>query len=400
MRGSGAADCGAMRVHAVILTRDRTDVLARCIETALSTLGPSGALTILDDSSSPAVLVNAAILTEAARHSSAGITHIRAEELHDAIAGATNGRRALWQSKTAPRDIAPLRNLSLLISAAVDAHTTVLVDDDICGFDLMGTHEMLDAFGCGPEGVVAGAAIGGTTEQDTVTRLSDALCVLETKAHNTATPIEELFRVPPDSDGRGGDGFGVPSAGYMAFRLPSARLFAFPPGYNEDWLWCLLHEADGETRVVRTNQAVAHEPPLLRRSTRGDILFELAGDLVLDCLAERRTGNRRGPEATLDELARREPDPSVMPLVRANELLEEACRLADNGHKRTLLELACYGLRTLEDMRRSGELEMDGGPMLRAWSSDAVAKHQSFAATLRTASAGFAVTASLRKGRL
>ena len=382
MRDSGASYQRATRVHAVILTRDRPEVLERCVDTALSKLGADDALTVLDDSCAMISHANAAVLAQAARRSVAHLAHLRAEQLHDVIARATGGHSSLWQSRTAPRDIAPLRNLTLLLSTAVDAQTTVLVDDDICYFDLEATHHMLDANYRASGAVVVGAEIGGTTEQDTVTRLSDAMRMLQSNTQNSAVPAGELFRVLPDSDSRRAGACGWLSAGYMAFRLPTTSLFAFPPGYNEDWLWCLLHGAGGEARLLRADQVVVHEPPVLRQSTRNDILFELAGDLILDCLVERRDGRPRSPESVLEDLASRAPDPSVMPSVRAERVLKQARGLSENEHGRALADLESYGLSVLRDMLRSGELEVDGITRLRAWSADAAAKHISFATTL------------------
>lgn len=399
MRGRGPTQDGSTRVHAIILTQDRTDVLGRCVDTAMSTMGPNDALTVIDDSCAATAHANAAVLGEAARRSRAHLTYLQAERVHDVMARVTGGPRTLWQSKTAPRDIAPLRNLSLLIAAGVEAGTTVLVDDDIHGFDLDATHRLLDAVDRGPGGVVAGAEIGGMTEQDTVTRLSDAMRLLETKAHNSPVPAKELFRVPPDGDSPAG-ACGWVSAGYMAFRLPPARLFAFPPGYNEDWLWCLLHGVGGDTCVVRLDQTVLHGPPSLRPSTRDDILFELAGDFIFDCLAECRNGRPGGPDTVLQDLAKQEPDPAVMPLVRTETVLEQRRLLTENGHGRTLPELERYGLSVLGDMLRSGELEIDGNAILGAWSADAAAKHRSFAATLGAATTRVALGTILQAGRL
>ena len=398
MKGNGASYQDAMRVHAVILTRDHPEALERCVVTALSTLGADDALTVLDDSCAMLSHANAAVLAQAARRSFAYLTHLRAEPLHDVIARATGGQSALWQSRTAPRDIAPLRNLTMLLSAAVDAQTTVLVDDDICYFDLDATHRILGAHYRAQGGVVVGAEIGGTTEQDTVTRLSDAIRLLQSKTDNSPVPAEELFQVPPESDGLRADACIWPSAGYMAFRVPPTSLFAFPPGYNEDWLWCLLHGAGGEARLLRADQAVVHNPPVLRQSTPDDILFELAGDLILDCLVERRDGRPRRPELVLEDLADRAPDPSDMPSVRAETVLKQARGLSENGHGRALADLESYGLSVLRDMLRSGELEMDGSKRLRAWSADAAAKHRSFATTLRAVTVRCALWTALKEG--
>lgn len=400
MKNNGVVHNGATRIHAVILTKDRPHALKRCVDAALSTLRAEDELTILDDSCAAMSRSNAEALLDANRSWTAQVTHLRSDHLHDAISQAMDGHSATWQSKTAPRDIAPLRNLSLLISAAVDARTTVLIDDDICGFDLDATHEMLDTLGPTPGGLVAGAMIGGTIERDTVTRLSVAMHLLQTTARNTAMPVENLFRVPSGGDDRDGDACGCVSAGYLAFRLPSARMFAFPPGYNEDWLWCLLHGAGGDARVFRPDQTVVHDPPFIRRPSRDDILFEIAGDFVFDCLAAFSDGKSRGPEAALKGLLEHAPDSSFMPSVRVETVLKQALQLSEHGHGRMLSKLESYGLRILGDMQRSGDFEIDGSKMLCDWSGDAVVKQRSFAATLASSEVETALRVILQEAKL
>ena len=399
MRDEDAVHHRSTRVYAVILTRNRPSVLERCVDTALTTLGAEDSLTVLDDSCAAISRANTAVLVDAARRSITPLIHLQAEPLHDTLARAVGGTRALWHAKTAPRDIAPLRNLSLLISATVDARTTVLVDDDMCGFDLDVTHHLLDTLEPAPDGLVVGAAICGTTEQDTITRLSDAMGRWKMLARGTAVSIEEFFRATP-GDKRGTNERRWVSAGYVAFRLPAARLFAFPPGYNEDWLWSLLHGAGGETRVVQGDQAVEHEPPTLRRSTRDDILFELAGDLVFDCLLEQLDRRPRGPESVLEDLAQHTPDTSVMPSVRVEALLGQARVLSENRHWQAPVTLESYGLGVLRGLLWSGQLEMDGNTMLNAWSEDAAAKHRSFATTLHATTVWRALREAQKEGRL
>jgi len=286
-----------------------------------------------------------------------------------------------------------------LLSAAVGAQTTILVDDDMCHYDLQATHLLLDAHyrALGP--VVIGAEIGGTSELDTVTRLSDALCVLESKSQNSAVATTELFQVYPSPHNRHAAECEYLSAGYMAFRLPATGLFAFPPGYNEDWLWCLLHVAGGRACLLRDDQVVVHEPPALRQSTRDDILFEIAGDLIFDCLAEPRDGTTSGPEFILERLADCVPDVSMIPSMRAEAVLRRALRLRENGHGGALPGLESYGLSVLRNMLDSGELELDGTRTLQAWSVDAVAKHKSFAMTLGDVNVRCVLREAMKEGK-
>jgi hypothetical protein len=379
-----ARHLGSTRVHALILTRDRTAQLRLAVKTALSTMSPEDALTVLDDSCAETAHANSELLSAAASRSRTRVVHLKAEKVHDLLGCAHGRRRARWQMKTAPRDIAPLRNLTLLLSRVIGAQTTVLLDDDICAFDLAFTHRLLNALKPGPEGVIVGAQLVGTTEQDTVTRLSDAMDCLEVGLYINPPAIDELFRVHPDADCLDTNNCRWVSAGYLAFRLPPEKFFAFPPGYNEDWLWCLLHDAGGNTPVLRLDQRVVHQPPLLRRSTSDDVLFELQGDLILDCLAEPSNQRPRQPETVLRDIIVQESDRTSMPYARAESLLEHARKLSANGQRETLTHLERYGLSVLRGMLASGKLHVNPDSVLGHWSSDAAAKHRSFANTLRT----------------
>ena len=165
-----------------------------------------------------------------------------------------------------------------LLSVAVGALTTVFIDDDICGFDLELTHERLGRLTTGPQGLIVGAEIGGQSEMDTLTRLHEAIRPLESQRINYTAPLDELFYLTGvDHAAREANRSWV-SGGYMAFNLYPTQLFAFPPGYNEDWLWCLMHSISDEVRVVRSEQVVQHAPPEPRRVTPSTVLFELAGE--------------------------------------------------------------------------------------------------------------------------
>lgn len=389
---------GSTRVLAVILTHDRPEELERCIHTAFSTMGSGDCLAILDDSSPKVSTANATLLANAASCSIARFCHIHADQLHEDVARALGGKMAQWQLRTARRDIAPLRNLSLLISAAVRPQTTVLIDDDICGFDLNRTHRMRDELGSKGDGLITGATIGGLSDLDTVTRISNTMHFLAINTRDIPITIADLFQVTPSDDG-GAKESGCVSAGYMAFRLPPKRLFAFPPGYNEDWLWCLLHKAIGDTRIMRTEQVVLHKPPQLRGPTREDILFEMSGDIIFDCIAERINGGRSMPESTLRNLPELPPKSSALPASRVEAMLAQFRELPNNPHGRALTNLRDHGLTLLQDLLAAGELEVDGTTMLSTWSSDAVAKHRSFATTMETSIVQSTVRQTLSEGR-
>src|ERR1051326_2509193 len=124
-----------VRIHAIVLTNGRPETLERCICTALSSLGPRDMLTVIDDSI-PIIPANVPQVAKARCSSSPKLNYLATAQAWDVIARSVPESALLWQSKTAPRDIAPLRNLSILLAAAVGAETTILIDDDIYGFNL------------------------------------------------------------------------------------------------------------------------------------------------------------------------------------------------------------------------------------------------------------------------
>ena len=352
---------GSPRVHAIILTQDRPEELSRCVATALTTLTQCDVLTVLDDSKPGNAAANLARSGMAARRSSTAVFHLLADQLHNAVALAHGGFSMAWQAKTAVRDIAPLRNLSLLLAATVAAKTTVLIDDDVTSFDLLGTHSFLAEQPRGPNGTIVGAHIGGSTEMDTVTRLQDALGRLMKRSHAKPTSVAELFAASVDTEVQRTDECAWVSAGYLAFNISPSRFIGFPPGYNEDWLWCLLQHAERGTRIVRNGQLVLHEPRLLRRPTCSDVRFELAGDLILDALVECWQGDSNDGTSTLERLRRHAPSGSILPATRVLEALQRASEVERLG--RMDPDLWDYGLRILVEIARSDTLEADGRPL-------------------------------------
>ncbi len=381
------AKFGSIRIHAIILTQDRTEVLERSVDMALMKLRRCDVLTVLDDSTAKVAAENADLLTAVARRSPAMVTHLIPAQLYETIAEVTGGSAQEWQSRTAPRDIAPLRNLALLLSTAVRARTTILIDDDICDFDLELTHERFEQLATGSQGLIMGAEIGGQSEMDTLTRLHESIRRLESRQINSTASSYDM----------GDINCGWVSAGYMAFNLHPTQLFAFPPGYNEDWLWCLLHSISGKVRVVRSEQVVQHAPPEPRRATPSDILFELAGDLVFDCLCVHCDGEKRTPLATLGALAQYTPSLDVLPTARIAEVMEMARQSISNGPVRSCLN--DYGLSAVEAVLRSGDLCAREKTILQDWCVDAIAKHTSYSSLPADETIQHAMAAMTLKGR-
>ena len=369
-----AKDNEATQIHAIVLTSNRPESLSRCVATAINSLGARDLLTILDDSPRQTSVVNSEIIGNAAKDADSSICHLRTSELWSAIT-ANSGQDCEWLSKTAHRDIAPLRNIELLLSKVVAGRTTILIDDDIHSFDLNSTHQFMEINDTGPNGVIAGATICGMSELDTLTRLSDALTVLEANPAVTAESV--VFRALRTDDTAA---VRYVSAGYMAFRFTDSVTFAFPPGYNEDWLWCLLHKNTAE--VLREDQRVMHDPPSIRCSTRDDLCFELSGDLIFDCLSEYDGEDSALMETLLSTIQNHTPLTSLMPTTRVHELLEQYDQLATRERVSGFWVIERNGLSVARDMIRSGELELDGRELLRAWCQDTLAKQRSFASTM------------------
>jgi hypothetical protein len=260
---------------------------------------------------------------------------------------------------------------------AEPAETTILIDDDICGFDLSATHERVAFLARSGDAAIVGAQIGGLSEQDTVTRMDEALSRLVQPFVNL-TDLKSLFRV----NGRTAtstDDCKYVSAGYLAFRLALEQIFAFPPGYNEDWLWCLLQSRNPKVRIEESSLRVLHDPPFVLKPTHADLRFELLGDFILECLQLHKTVADSSIEFNLNHLSQQIPLPSFMPLARVSKLLDQIESRSSNSHVRCLEE---FGIGQMREMLESGELTIDGAAVLQMWCKDAVAKHQAFAATL------------------
>lgn len=341
-------------------------------------LGPWDRLTILDDSTTLWRL--SAFGSDFTSHGHAAAQfHLATREM-ETVVRRSAGASPAWLSRTAPRDIAPLRNLSLLLSAAVSAETTLLVDDDVCQVDPLGMHRCLDNLAHSEAGLIVGAPMTGISELDTITRLTDAMDRLTGSCSETArVSPRRLFQVPQIPASTSPSGCRYVSGGYLAFRLARGELFAFPPGYNEDWLWCLL-QSNSAARVIRSSEPVAHEPPTLRQPTQQDLTFELLGDLVLDCLDVQQPRPIDTPQDMLINLAARAPEPEWMPELRAKELLDKTKKLR---HRDEAAILEPYGTSILGEMLRLGELDWNGAELMTSWSRDAVAKHNAFAETVR-----------------
>jgi hypothetical protein len=384
------------RIHAIVLTHNRPDTLQRCIANAIAPLNEQDILTIIDDSVPSTFSANSDFLTTTSKSSSVKLVHISPVRVKQVLADLVAPLGCHWLEKTARRDISPLRNMSLLFSIAASAETTILVDDDIIGFDLLSTHKRIGEL-ARHGGIIAGVEIGGISELDTVTRLGGAFRKIVKAPVSRTWNIKELFSVK-ECLGASNHRVEYVSAGYLAFRFPPTELFAFPPGYNEDWLWCLLQAANSQIEITNLGERVIHDPPSILKPTRDDLLFELAGDLVFECLEEQVRVVDLDPESSLRRLSARIPNLAFRPSTRVQQLLL-LIESSTNGHN-SHAPLEELGLSIMRDLLRTGELDLDESHLLTKWCHDALQKHQAFGQTLRNREAMVAVYELLQKGRI
>ena len=79
----------------------------------------------------------------------------------------------------------------------------------------------------------------------------------------------------------------------MAVKVPPGRLLAFPPGYNEDWNWCLLQSIVRGTEVLLDGRPSRHLPPELRDTGTDGIVWESMGDAMFYSLRRAKKKKRR-----------------------------------------------------------------------------------------------------------
>ena len=292
---------GRVRVHVIVLTRNRTRLLERSVAAAVGNLQACDVVTVLDDSGPAAMRRNAELLERMARGSAPVLTHMAPAEIYRELRKVTQvGEPQLWTYRAGRRDIAPLRNAALLLTAATGARTNVFVDDDMTDFNIEETHHHVEALRGEWTNVIVGAQIFGLSEMDTITKLAMAARRMRSREGYRAR-VEELL-ADECGDQSGPVECDWVSAGYMAFNLEPSQYFAFPPGYNEDWLWCLLHRGAGKVRIIRSAQRVRHGPAETRSPTGNeDLWFELMGTWCLTaygCCGPTGSGFR-GSRSTL-----------------------------------------------------------------------------------------------------
>lgn len=275
-----AGNFWAPETLAIILTRNRPITLLRCVNIALQSIGNAGVIVVMDDSDECYVKENHTILTDRTP-SLIPIVHISAKALLYMLNQYLPVSAQSWTRKTAQRDIAPVRNASLLVSNCFNPRYVLLIDDDIVSFDISVTQHWIKQLAQGTVNIVVGANIAGLDERDIISRLAHGI-KRACRCTNTESPsvnIRDSFTISPKA-AEVPYGTEIVSGGYLSFRFTSRAVEPFPPGYNEDWLWCLSLQNRKMATVFRIPQVVIHDPPEIRSPDEDDLLFELRGDVA------------------------------------------------------------------------------------------------------------------------
>src|SRR5215212_6270446 len=99
----------------IILTRNRPRTLRRCVEMALKSSGSADALLILDDSTEQYRQRNRTVLLELLR-TQTSVVHLAVRDCIKTLTNYLPASALEWSKRTARRDIAPMRNVSLILS--------------------------------------------------------------------------------------------------------------------------------------------------------------------------------------------------------------------------------------------------------------------------------------------
>ena len=310
-------------VVVAVLTKDRPDVLARSLS-MLADHHPGITVVAIDDSAAKsAVRENGRTLARTASLGTAHhITGAAASALCREMDEATGRRGALAPllARSAPRDISGMRNLALVASSALRPSTVLCIDDDVVAcVPRRGTPCFLDTVSNRHQNrrnAVVGAHMGGIVDDSYAGRLC-RLC--ESGGGGAAALLGHERHILPPSAGWRSDRNPLwtepavrrprarrvrhVSGGMMAVMVDPRNAVPFPPGYNEDWNWCLLQSMLEGTEVLVDGHPAYHSPPALRRPDAAGIAWETMGDIMLYSL-RRAAASTAGARLTLLSLRR------------------------------------------------------------------------------------------------
>ena len=336
-------------------------------------------VTILDDSSFADFMESRRLLSNIS--TSGIISHLWTERIFSDMEYWLPSGAIKWSKRRAKRDITPLRNLSLLISVSVSSALTLLIDDDINEFNLEQTRQHIMQLFKKHGSIIAGVHIVGTDERGVIERLDQVLKRLETfEGQLDKNNLKGFFQMPDIPFPQNPEPVHYVSGGYMAYSLPNDSVLAFPPGYNEDWLWCMEIGRRGIAKVFRLQQVLRHDPPFIREMTDEDVYFELLGDLIFDLVeesfkaeAETNTDIHNSTALSLANISHYIPTDDIRVLI-------ERSRSCANSEA-----LRKYGLGPLERLNGIERSTEDWIEEVCAWQIDAEQKKQSFQLAINAA---------------
>jgi hypothetical protein len=365
----------------------------------LKSIDRADALIVLDDSTKQYRLKNHAVLLDSLR-GQMSVAHLSVRDCINAFTKYLPASALVWSKRTAQRDIAPIRNVSLILSRCFQTEHILLVDDDITEFDVATTRSwmrgLLEEYGS----VVAGAHIGGVDETDIISRLEGGIRRACTCGKNNEKRISarESFTVSPVSAETVSRSEFV-SGGYLSFKFASGEIEPFPPGYNEDWLWCLSLRSKAKASVFRIPQVVTHQPVKLRRPTENDIVFELRGDVAVQFeIASYRSYGPRLVRAGSDGNRHLQgdgdgPERWVEMLLAEAEQHKERCgaSIAD--------QFGPFGLEVVKRMHQDRRLGLDWEGEFDRWKEQSARNRDSFREAMGSEVTTELASALIEKGR-
>lgn len=301
-----ASEPGALHRAAFILTKNRPEMLGRAVD-AITGHHPDLPIVVIDNSGRTAAAANRRILEDA--ETDDRICHMRRSDVRalGAEIRSISGRPHLDAlCGGAPRDISGSRNLSLILSRALDLSTVFCVDDDMvtcrkdlgrpCFFDTVTSSHAKRS------NAVIGGRMAGIMDDSYAGRLW-SLCETGSRAvlydacmessrtewRQAGHPLWRDSRAARARPKRASHA----SGGLMAVQVPRRSLLPFPPGYNEDWNWCLLQSVMRGTAVLTDGRPSYHSPPGLRDLGAADIAWESLGDAMFYALRRASKERRR-----------------------------------------------------------------------------------------------------------
>jgi hypothetical protein len=306
-----------------------------------------------------------------------------------------------WTKKTAQRDIAPIRNASLILSKYFEAGHVLLVDDDITGFDIRVTRDWVTHLVQTHCSVVVGAHIGGLDETDVISRLAQGIeraCSC-TNTGGLTDSVRQLFTVTPKAGEIQCEVENV-SGGYLSFRFASSDLEPFPPGYNEDWLWCLSLKGKNMASVFRIPQVVTHDPPLIREPSENDLLFELCGDVAFKRELDHYRACERARMPASDVERRMQQNDHKVPDIWVEELLTQVAKHKGECGAFISKQFRAFGLTLVGHMYAEGRFHLDWNHEFDSWKTRWERNRNSFCEAVNSPLMAALISRVIKKGRM